>query len=358
MAAGPLRAVVTGGSKGIGLHLALEIARRPEAQVVFGGRSPLESLPSATRALIDGLPPGRARYYPVDVTSNDSLSLFREAVAGFLRVTSSSRFVVIANAGQAALDKDTDRVAAMRRTNIDGTSTFFSMFQWLLGIDGGTFIPLSSIEATRGIVIPGRRGHFDTKVFTRDYARRTHAALMDSDYPITAWALAPGVVRTDMTEEGPLFCSLGLAVAKRAPTDPALRAGLETYFCVSADNFNNVTFVLGAMFGETSEGRALSSARRLLAGDPSASKNKTRLMVFRALSEGAVLARVAGLLVALDIAMAPEVFARRVVDFIESGEYPPNGVLEVFSAHEGDPSKAPILSYLSAFAAAAPEGSG
>lgn len=190
-------ALVTGGSRGIGRAIAIELARSG-ARVVFTYRSSPEGA-EATKKRIEELG-GNASAIPCDVVD---LTAVEELVAKILQ-DHSRLDIVVNNAGitrdQLIVRMKPEDFDAVVATNLRGTwNVCRATARTMLKARSGRIINLSSIVAETGNT--GQTNYAATKggveALTRSLARELGSR------GITVNAVAPGFIETEMTRDLP-----------------------------------------------------------------------------------------------------------------------------------------------------------
>ena len=187
-------AIITGGSSGIGLAIAQQLAQQ-DYRIAIVARDP-QRLQQAARQIGSG-----TRHYAADLSRRGEV----EEVAARLAEDLGTVDVVVNNAGfTRVIAADTPLAQAEREWDavIEGNlkSTFLFTLAMLphLRKPGGRIINLSSIAAQCGSGSPGALGYSAAKAgvqgFTLNLAREL------GPQGITVNAIAPGYMDTDNTE--------------------------------------------------------------------------------------------------------------------------------------------------------------
>ena len=187
-------AIVTGGSRGLGKVVAIELARTG-ANVVVNYRTHAEEAEATVAAITaDG---GVARAVQADVGSAaDVARLYAEAIAHFGRVD-----ILVNNAGimRTALLKDTDEREFEAHFNTNVKSVFLMMKAAAEHVqEGGRIVNISS--STTRLMMPGYAVYSATKAaveqMTRVFAKEIGAKR------ITVNSILPGPMSTELFLQG------------------------------------------------------------------------------------------------------------------------------------------------------------
>jgi 3-oxoacyl-[acyl-carrier protein] reductase len=188
-------ALVTGGSRGIGQAIAVELAATG-ATVVFTYRSSPEGARETEKRIEEA--GGRCRRVQCDVADADAVDAM---VAGLLK-DFGRLDILVNNAGitrdQLIMRMSPDDFDAVIATNLRGTWNLCrAASRPMLKARGGRIISLSSVVA--GMGNPGQSNYAASKggieALTRSLARELGSR------GITVNAVAPGFIETDMTAE-------------------------------------------------------------------------------------------------------------------------------------------------------------
>jgi 3-oxoacyl-[acyl-carrier protein] reductase len=188
-------AVVTGGSRGIGRATAILLAQRGAAVCVnYVGHA------AAAEAVADEIKArgGRAMTVAADVADDRAVtSMIERVTTEWGPVT-----ILVNNAGishAATLDTfDSEQFARMRNVNVNGIiHTTRAVMSGMRARRYGRIVNVASIAAL-GTALPGTDFYAATKAATVILTRRFAMEL--GPHGITVNAVAPGFVRTDMTQ--------------------------------------------------------------------------------------------------------------------------------------------------------------
>jgi 3-oxoacyl-[acyl-carrier protein] reductase len=190
-------AVVTGGSRGLGQATARLLAQRGAAVCVN-----YSAHADAAEALVAEVATagGRAIAVAADVAEPAAV----EAMIARAEAELGPVSILVNNAGvswQGTLDTyDREQVARMREVNVDGViHATRAVMASMRGRRYGRIVNLSSVAAI-GTALPGNAFYAAVKAEVAILTRRF--ALELGPHGITVNAVAPGFVRTDMTQRG------------------------------------------------------------------------------------------------------------------------------------------------------------
>ncbi|HXX47031.1 MAG TPA: 3-oxoacyl-ACP reductase FabG [Myxococcota bacterium] len=198
-------ALVTGGSRGIGRAIAVELARAG-AQVVFTYVSNPEAAAETEKAIAEA--GGRGRAQRCDVADHEAL----EALVAQVLQEHGRLDIAVNNAGiardQLILRMKPEDFDAVIATNLRGAwSVCRAALKPMVKQRWGRIINLSSVVAQMGN--PGQSNYAASKggveALTRSLAREVGSR------SITVNAVAPGFIDTDMTRDLPDAAKKGLA---------------------------------------------------------------------------------------------------------------------------------------------------
>jgi 3-oxoacyl-[acyl-carrier protein] reductase len=190
-------ALVTGGARGIGRATARLLAQRGAAICVnYAAHA------DAAGELVAGLNAagGRAIAAPADVSDADSV----EAMVARTEQELGPLTILVNNAGvswRGTLESyDPDQVARMRQVNVEGLiHATRAVASGMRQRRYGRIVNVSSIAAI-GTALPGNAFYAATKAEVAILTKRFAMEL--GPHNITVNAVAPGFVRTDMTQHG------------------------------------------------------------------------------------------------------------------------------------------------------------
>jgi NAD(P)-dependent dehydrogenase (short-subunit alcohol dehydrogenase family) len=190
-------AVVTGGARGLGRATARLLAQRGAAVCVN-----YASHAAAAEALVSEITMAGAR--AIAVTADVGNEPAVEAMVARAEAELGPVTILVNNAGvswQGTLDTyDREQVARMRRVNVDGViHATRAVMSSMRTRRYGRIVNMSSIAAI-GTALTGNAFYAATKAEVAVLTRRF--ALELGPHGITVNAVAPGFVRTDMTQRG------------------------------------------------------------------------------------------------------------------------------------------------------------
>lgn len=194
-------ALVTGGSRGIGLGIALCLAKENFDIVINGRRDEAEVLDSIALIREAG---ARVLYCQADISSATDRNLMLEKIRGRF----AALHVLVNNAGVAPKERkpmlQADEESFDRLIDINLKGPYFltqSVARWMLeqkeaGKDwSGCIVNISSVSAT--VASPDRGDYCVSKAGVAMASRLWAACLGGHDIPV--FEIRPGITQTDMT---------------------------------------------------------------------------------------------------------------------------------------------------------------
>jgi 3-oxoacyl-[acyl-carrier protein] reductase len=190
-------ALVTGGSRGLGRATALLLAQRGAAVCVN-----YTAHPDAAESLTAAIAAAGSRAIAIAADVADAAAV--EAMIARAEAELGPLTILVNNAGvawQGTLDTyDPEQVARMRQVNVGGMiHATRAVMAGMRARRYGRIVNLSSVAAI-GTALPGNAFYAATKAEVAILTRRFAMEL--GQYGITVNAVAPGFVRTDMTQGG------------------------------------------------------------------------------------------------------------------------------------------------------------
>lgn len=330
--------VVIGGARGIGAAIAVAEAARGNRGFV-GDMLPRDQ---ADPSLSEYLASGQVKYGTMNVTDLDSVMKFRDDVVADLGSDLPLAIVKMAGIsrrGDLTKLDDFMGVKLMVDINVEGDRRVAQAFSEALRSAQGTLVLASSIVAESGHSTQGDQFYQMTKL----QAWYESAAVLHDEGTyagVTGWAVAPGLVITDLTLKEVTFPATMIPTARMAASDEKLRAELAEAAGIAADDFPpRATEILYATHREAL--RKLDghdALKKLLDKDPDLGMRTAGVFLNRAArnpktkeTNGEMVNRSAELLEALDIAIRPSVVAELVSAQLDARKPPSLGILKAYS---------------------------
>ena len=323
--------VITGGASGIGAASVKDALARGWP-VAFCDIQPREKIDPS-------LLTERSLYFQADVSKPDQMTYFRSStIRSFAeRDLTPEKLNVVACAGISRRG-DPVQVQLMKDINEGGTFNLLYAFANDIPTGRGLFVGLSSIVAAEGIAVKGDEEYKATKAEARKIATEEARGL-----GVEGFAVAPGAIDTPMTRHEAVFGMLLLGAARtfggnakhplnaevlrlagiRACTTPAvvLKALLGPELTGTGD------FTIVAETFEKDPLLAMSGVLRFVSYlNPKGEDGQRRV-------RAEVIARSIEVLTKLDVVIGPEVVARLMLDQLEKGKAPEDGLLKAYSAN-------------------------
>jgi NAD(P)-dependent dehydrogenase (short-subunit alcohol dehydrogenase family) len=328
--------VVIGGAGGIGAHSALSEAGRGHRGVI-GDILPIDEIDPALQPHIDS---GKVKYLQMNLLDADSLADFASKSVEFLGTKAPLALIItagISKRGNMLKNEDFHGVELMQRLNVDGSLAGVEAFREALKKSQGTVVLASSIVAANGQSTQGDQFYMMTKLeLWYHSARILHDA--DRFAGVSAWAVAPGAVVTQLTLREITFPAMMIPCAKLAANNEKLRATLASFVGASVESFPTTPAgIVYATHQDVLEG--LENHDKIKAAfdkDPGLDRAGAVTFLGRAArgKDGPnpnVVNRSAEVLVAIDVAIKPEVVGEGISAQLDAGKPPKDAILEVYS---------------------------
>lgn len=322
--------VITGGASGIG-------AASVKAALARGW--PVAFCDVQTRDKVDpSLLTDKSLYVQADVTKPDLMAFFRAStVRSFAeRGLTPDNLNVVACAGISRRG-DPVQVQLMKDINEGGTYNLLYEFANDIPAGRGLFVGLSSIVAAEGIAVKGDEEYKATKAEARRIATEEARGL-----GVQGFAVAPGAIDTPMTRHEAVFGMLLLGAARTFGGNAKHPLNGEVLALAGIKACTDAAVVLKALLGPELTGREdFKPVADGFAKDPMLAMGGVLRFTAWLNPKGAdgqrhvrpeVIVRAAEVLTKLDVVIGPEVVARIMLDQLEKGKAPDDGLLKAYSS--------------------------
>jgi short-subunit dehydrogenase len=276
----------------------------------------------------------------MNLLEHDSLGDFAKKSVEFLGTTAPLALIItagISKRGNMLKEEDFRGVELMERLNVTGSLAGVEAFREALVASQGSVVLASSIVAANGQSTQGDQFYMMTKLELWYHSARI---LHDSEkFPgVSAWAVAPGAVVTQLTLREITFPAMMIPCAKLAAENHKLKANLADFMGVAADELP--TTPAGILYKTHEEIlQGLENHDRVKAAfdkDPNLDRAGAVTFLARAARgpEGpnpGVVNRSAEVLVGIDVAIKPEVVGEGISKQLDAGKPPKDAILEVYS---------------------------
>ena len=214
MSEGKRNFVVIGGARGIGAAIAVAEAAKGHRGFI-GDMLPEDQ---ADPSLSEYLASGQLKYGTMNVTDADSVAKFRDDVVAGLGSDLPLAIVKMAGIsrrGDLTKLDDFKGVKLMVDINVEGDRRVAEAFADVLRVSKGTLVLASSIVAESGHSTQGDQFYQMTKL---QAWYESAGVLHDEDTyaGVTGWAVAPGLVITDLTKKEVTFPATMIPTARMA----------------------------------------------------------------------------------------------------------------------------------------------
>jgi len=335
--------VVVGGARGIGAAIAVAEAARGH-QGYIGDILKQEHVDPALHQYLKS---GQIQYGTMDVLREDSIGAFRDSVVekfGAEKPLALIKMAGISKRGDLTNIDDFKAIKMMIDINMRGAELVTGAFSEVLRESQGTVVLASSIVAETGKATKGDQMYLMTKLWAWVLgAKILHDQETFQD--VIAWAVAPGLVITDLTRKEVTFPAAMVPAARAAAGDEKLRAGMAEFVGIPLEEFPTTPAeILYASLQEVLQSLdSHDGLKKLLDKDPELGDRTLLLFLNRAARDkktreinSAVVERSIQVLGALDIAIGPEVVADMVSAQLDLGKPPAKGILKAYSRDGGN----------------------
>lgn len=337
-AASPRSFVVVGGARGIGAAIAKAEADKGHRGVI-GDMLEQDQADSSLSAFLDS---GQITYVKMNVTDAASVESFRDAAVAALGTDAPIALIKMAGIsrrGDLTKLDDYNGVKLMVDINVGGDERVTSAFADALRVSKGSVVLASSIVAESGHSTQGDQFYQMTKL----QAWFMGAGILHdtgSFADVTGWAVAPGLVITDLTLKEVTFPATMIPTSRVAAGDEKVRAELAEFCGDSLEDFpTTATEILYRTHEDVLKALPGHDAlKKLMDKDPSLGMRTAGVFLNRAgrdqktrETNADVVARSVAVLEALDIAIRPSVVADLVSTQLDKGKPPGQGILKAYS---------------------------
>jgi 3alpha(or 20beta)-hydroxysteroid dehydrogenase len=323
--------VITGGASGIGAA-TVKAALAKGWPVAFCDIQPREKVDPSL--LTD-----RSLYVQANVAKPDQMALFRSStIRSFAeRDLTPEKLNVVACAGISRRG-DPVQVQLMKDINEGGTYNLLYAFANDIPTGRGLFVGLSSIVAAEGIAVKGDEEYKSTKAEARKIATEEARGL-----GVEGFAVAPGAIDTPMTRHEAVFGMLLLGAARTFGGNANHPLNKEVLDLAGIRACTSPAVVLKALLGPELTGMdEFKIVAETFEKDPLLAMSGVLRFVGFLNPKGEdglrharpeVIARSVEVLTKLDVVIGPEVVARIMLDQLEKGKAPQDGLLKAYSAN-------------------------
>jgi NAD(P)-dependent dehydrogenase (short-subunit alcohol dehydrogenase family) len=323
--------VITGGASGIGAATVKSALARGWP-VAFCDVQPREKIDPS-------LLTERSLYVQANVAKPDQMALFRSStIRSFAeRDLTPEKLNVVACAGINRRG-DPVQVQLMKDINEGGTFNILYAFAKDIPAGRGLFVGLSSIVAAEGIAVKGDEAYKATKAEVRKIAVEEAR-----DLGVEGFAVAPGAIDTPMTRHEAVFGMLLLGAARTFGANEKHPLNKEVLSLAGIRASTTPAVVLKGLLGPELTGTEdFKIVSETFEKDPLLAMSGVLRFVAYLNPKGEdgqrhvrpeVIARSAEVLTKLDVVIGPEVVARIMLDQLETGKAPEDGLLKAYSAN-------------------------